>query len=178
MRSIRNRRTAATRSTTGTRLYAVGMGVPGRESVTVMPTSIRSVRSVIRKVFCVLLRKYTTSCHWRRVALMTRETLCRCASRAMPGFMRSVGTDGININLFSVWESVLWRFLLTRRGGLNLYSRFSVERAWGHTHKNRKSNGGLPRLSKNRFPLVYSIFYGAAVFDFRSIFSNEIKETG
>ena len=69
---------------------------------------------------------------------------------------------------------MLWRFLLTRRGGRNLHSRFSVERAWGQTHKNRKSNGGLPRPG---FPQNKG-FQGAAAFDFRSIFSNEIKETG
>ena len=95
MRSMGSRRTAATRSTTVTRLYAVGTGGRGNESVTATPPGIRSVRSVIRRVCCVLLRRYTTSCRWQRAGRMTRETSCRCANRAMPGFMRSVVTDGI-----------------------------------------------------------------------------------
>lgn len=63
---------------------------------------------------------------------------------------------------------------MTRRGGRNLYSEATVERAWGHTHKNRKSNGGLTSegIQKDR------VFTYAAGFDSCSIFSKEIKETG
>lgn len=95
MRNTRNRRTAATRSTTVTRLYAVGTGGHGNESVTVMPQSTRSVRSVRGKDCCGRWRKYTTDCHWQRAERMTRETLCHCASPAMRGFMRSAATGGI-----------------------------------------------------------------------------------
>ena len=149
MKSMGSRRTAATRSTTVTRLYAVGTGGHGNESVTATPQSTRSVRSAGRKVCCGRWRRYTTGCHWQRAGRMTRETLCRCASRAMRGFMRSAATDGVDIK-FILWESVLcgfilWRFLPTRRGGRNLHKGPAGERAWGVTHKNWKSNGGLPR---------------------------------
>ena len=144
MRSMRNRRTAATRSTTVTRLYAVGMGVPGKESVTATPQSTHSVKNVTGKGCCILWRKYTTSCRWQRAAPMTRETSFHCASRAMPGFMRSAATGGISIKLLCAGS--LWGFLPAGRGGRNLHKGPAGERAWGHTHKNRKSNGGLPAL--------------------------------
>ncbi len=60
------------------------------------------------------------------------------------------------------------------RGGRNFYSLCIGERAWGVTHKNRKSNGGLPRPG---FPQNKG-FQGAAEFDFRSIFSKIIKGMG
>ena len=69
---------------------------------------------------------------------------------------------------------MLWRFLLTRRGGRNLYSIFSVERAWGVTHKNRKSNGGLLRSD---FPHSIGVL-GASAFDFRSIFFKQNQRNG
>ncbi len=34
---------------------------------------------------------------WQRAAPMTRETLYRCASPVMRGFMRSAATDGISV---------------------------------------------------------------------------------
>ena len=172
MRSMNGRRTAATRSTTATRLYAVGTGGHGNVSVTAMPQSIHSVRSVTRKDCCIRWRRYTTSCRWQRAGRMTRETLCRCASPAMRGFMRSAVTGGISINL--LYAGPLWRFLPAGRGGRNLHKGPAGERAWGQTHKNRKSNGGLPRPG---FPQNKG-FQGAAAFDFRSIFSKKIKETG
>ena len=100
MRSMRNRRTAATRSTTVTRLYAVGTGGHGNESATATPRSTHFVRSVTGKGCCIRWKRYTTSCRWQRAALMMRATSCHCASPAMQGFMQSVVTDGININLF------------------------------------------------------------------------------
>ncbi len=143
MRSMSGRRTAATRSTTATRLYAVGMGGHGSVSVTAMQPSIRSVRSARRKDCCGRWRKYTISCHWQRAGRMTRRTSCRCASPAMQGFMRSAATGGISVR--SLCAGSLW----TRQGPINLYSLCAGERAWGHTHKNRKSNGGL---TPRRFP--------------------------
>ena len=150
MRSMKSRRTAATRSTTVTRLYAVGMAGRGSESVTDTPQSTHSVRSVTRKDCCVRWRRYITSSHWQRVGRMTRKTSCRCASPAMRGFMRSVATVGISINLLCAGP--LWRFLPAGRGGRNLHKGPAGERAWGQTHKNWKSNGGLPPF---QFP--YSI---------------------
>ena len=61
--------------------------------------STRSVRSARRKDCCGRWRKYTISYHWQRAGRMTRETLCHCASPAMRGFMRSVETDGISVNV-------------------------------------------------------------------------------
>ena len=81
--------------TAAIRLYAVDMGVSGRESVTATPQSTRSAKSVIRKDCCGQWRKYTISCRWQRAALMMRATLYRCASPVMQGFMRSAVTDGI-----------------------------------------------------------------------------------
>ena len=95
MRNMRSRRTAVTRSTTVTRLYAVGTAEHGSESVTVTPQSTRSVRSARRRDCCGRWRKYTISCRWQRAAPTMRATLCRCASPAMQGFMRSAVTDGI-----------------------------------------------------------------------------------
>jgi len=48
------------------------------------------------------------------------------------------------------------------------------QRCRGHTHKKRKSNGVLTPLNF-QYPIC---FLYAAAFDFRSIFSKEIKETG
>ena len=140
---MRNRRTAATRSTTVTRLYAVGMVGRGNESVTDTPQSTRSVRSVTGKGCCILWRRYTTNCRWQRAAHMTRETSFHCASPAMRGSMRSAVTGGTAIKL--LYAGSLWRFLPAGRGGWNLHKGPAGERAWGVTHKNRKSNGGLTR---------------------------------
>ena len=139
---MKSRRTAATRSTTVTRLYAVGMAGRGSESVTDTLQSTRSVRSVIRKGCCILWRRYTTSCHWQRAEPMTRETSFHCASPAMRGSMRSAATGGTVIKLLCA--DPLWRFLPAGRGGWNLHKGPAGERAWGQTHKNRKSKGGLP----------------------------------
>ena len=143
MRNTKSRRTTAMNGTAAIRLYAVDMGVSGRESVTATPQSTRSAKSVIRKDCCGQWRKYTISCHWQRAGRMTRRTSCRCASPAMQGFMRSAATGGISVR--SLCAGSLW----TRQGPINLYSLCAGERAWGHTHKNRKSNGGL---TPRRFP--------------------------
>ena len=44
--------------------------------------------------------------------------------------------------------------------------------------KTGNQTGDCPGFQIWDFPLIYGISYGAAVFDFRSIFSNEIKEMG
>lgn len=98
MRSMGSRRTAATRSTTVTRLYAVGTGGCGNESVTATPQSTHSAKSAKRRGCCDRWRRYTTGCRWQRAGRMTRETSCRCASPAMQGFMQSVATAGRKSN--------------------------------------------------------------------------------
>ena len=112
MRSMKNRRTAATRSTTATRLYAVGMAGHGNVSVTATLQSTRSVRSARRRGCCGQWRRYTTSCRWQRAGRMTRETLCRCASPAMRGFMRSVATAGRKSNRQETQQR--WNYLPVR----------------------------------------------------------------
>ena len=86
--------------------------------------------------------------------------------------MRSAVTGGISVNVPCAGS--LWGFLPAGRGGRNLHKGPAGERAWGVTHKNRKSNGGLPCPD---FPQIKG-FQRAAAFDFRIIFSKIIKGTG
>lgn len=133
VRNTRNRRTAATRSMTVTRLYAVGTAGHGNESVTAMRQGILFVRSAKGKDGCALWKRCITRCLYPRAALMRRATWFPFAKSAMRESMRSVATDGITAD---------------RRGGQNLYSQSAGERAWGAAHKNRKSNGGLTPAEK------------------------------
>lgn len=64
-------RTNATRSTTEILLYAVGMDGHGRESVTAMSHSIRSVNSATTKESWWRPKRYTTRNHCPRVERMT-----------------------------------------------------------------------------------------------------------
>ena len=94
VRNTRNRRTAATRSTTGTRLYAVGMAGRGNESVTAMRQGIPSVRSAKGKDGYAPWKRYITRCLYLRVEPMRRATWFPFAKSAMPESMRSVATAG------------------------------------------------------------------------------------
>ena len=100
MRSMKNRRTAATSGTTGTqRLYDAGMAGIGNVSVVAMQQNTRSVRSATGKECCVQWRRYTTGCRWQRAGRMTRGTYVLYAVVAMRGFMRSAVTGGISVRL-------------------------------------------------------------------------------
>lgn len=90
---------------------------------------------------------------------MMRKTLCPYASRAMQEFMRNAVIGGTISD--------------TPRGRSNLYSQSAGERAWGQTRKKRKSNGVLTHAERK-----YRLILCAVVFEYHSIFSNEIKETG
>ena len=48
------------------RLYAVGTGGHGNESVTVMPQSIPSAKSARGRGCCGRWKKYTTGCRWQK----------------------------------------------------------------------------------------------------------------
>ncbi len=95
---MRNRRTNATRSTTETLLYAVGMDGHGRESVTVMSHSICSASSVMRKESLWRPRRYIIRNLCRKEELMMRVTSLLYVKCATQGFMHRVETDGIAID--------------------------------------------------------------------------------
>ena len=133
VRNTRNRKTAATRSTTGTRLYAVGTAGHGNASVTAMRQGIPSVRSAKGKDGYAPWKRYITRCLYLRVEPMRRATWFPFAKSAMRESMRSVATAGTTAD---------------RRGGQNLRGQYGGQRAWGQTHKNRKSNGGLTHAGK------------------------------
>ena len=51
----------------------------------------------------------TTGGHWQRAGRMTRETLCRCASPAMRGFMRNAAIAGRKSNRQEIPQR--WNYL-------------------------------------------------------------------
>ena len=97
VKGTKGKKTNATRSTTGTRLYAVGMDERGNVSVTAMLLHTLCVSSVLRKGSIQRPRRYTTSCRSLREERTTAPTSSLYASRAMRGFMRSAATGGITI---------------------------------------------------------------------------------
>lgn len=156
MRNTRNRRTAATRSTTGTRLYAVGTAGRGNDSVIAMRQGILFVRSTKGKDGCVPWKRCITRCLYPRAVHMRRATWFPFAKNAMRESMRSVATAGT---------------IADRRGGQNLYRQLTGQRAWGAAHKNRKSNGGLPpagKIKESKCSLMLRHFADAAFFQRKS----------
>ena len=97
VRNTRNKRTAAMRSMTGTRLYAVGTAGRGNESVTAMRQGIHSVKSAKGKDDCAPWRRYITRCLYPKAAPMRRAIWFPFAKSATPEYMLSVVTDGIKI---------------------------------------------------------------------------------
>lgn len=156
VRNTRNRRTDATRGTTGTRLYAVGTAGHGNASATAMRQGIPSVRSAKGKDGCAPWKRCITRCLYPREALMRRATWFPFAKSAMRESMQSVATAGITVD---------------RRGSQNLYSQPAGQRAWGATHKNQKSNGELTpagKIKESKCSLVLRHFADAAFFQRKS----------
>ena len=74
VRNMQNKKMLATRSTTGTLLYAAGMDERGSESGIATLRRILFARSVWKKVSLFLWKKYTTRFHWQRAVHM-QETI-------------------------------------------------------------------------------------------------------
>ena len=94
VRNTRNRRTAATRSTTGTRLYAVGTVGRGNESATAMRQGILFVRSAKGKDCCAPWRRCITRCLYPRAGHTMRATWFPFAKSAMRESMQNGVIDG------------------------------------------------------------------------------------
>ena len=117
------------RSTAETRILSGAMAVHGKGFVTSMLQSIRSVSSAMPKEFWFQQKRFTTSCHWVKVAHMIGVIWSHCASRVTRRFMRSVEIVG-----------------MTGRGGANLCGSIARRTAGGSFVRSREiEDGGIDK---------------------------------
>ena len=95
-RSTKDKRTNATRSTTETLLYAVGMEECGNVSVTPMLLHILCVRAVSRKANLYQHKKCIISFLFRKAEHMQETTSLLCVWLVILKSMPSVEIDGTN----------------------------------------------------------------------------------